>query len=257
VSGERSLPTRKAGAVARKERIDRIYSRLPVAVRRVINRTRLRVRAGNLVARDWARRPALDAEHYWQSIDQPHRRVLLDQLRTFGSPRSPLELGSHSGPNLRLAAREFPQARVGGIEINGAVVARARQLLRDDGLDRVELTVGSVVDLLPVLADDSEDLVFSCFALAYLPPGQLVGVLRHSLRVARLGLVLVEPQVRERQRVGLMRETAGWRHHYAAALRGIGVHPQAMRMIDLPGAPAYLNGCLVADLRPPVASRGA
>ncbi len=240
-------------AVARGEHIDAVYSRLPVAVRIAIHRTRLRVHAGQLVAEDWARRPPLDAERYWQSTDQPHRRTLLDQLRSFGSPRSLLELGSHSGPNLRLAAREFPEARVGGIEINGGVVVRARQLLREDGLGRVELTVGSVVDLLPGLADDSEDLVFSCFALAYLPPAQLSEVLRHSLRVARLGLILVEPQFRGGQRVGLMRETAGWRHDYAAGLRRLGVDTQAMRMIDLAGAPSGLNGCLVADLRSRVA----
>jgi predicted O-methyltransferase YrrM len=253
VSGRLSVPVRKAGAVALHERIDVVYSRLPRAVREAIHRTRLRIHAGELAAEDWARRPALDAEHYWQSIGQPHRRILLEQLRTFGSPRSLLELGSHSGPNLRLAAREFPEARVGGIEINSAVVSRARQLLQDDGLGRVELTVGSVVDVLPGLADDSEDLVFSCFALAYVPPGQLIGVLRDSLRVARSGLVLVEPQVREGQRAGLMRETAGWRHDYAAAMRHLGVDPQAMRMIDLAGAPSYLNGCLVVDLRVPVA----
>lgn len=249
MSGRPSVPRRKAWAVARHERINTAYSRLPVAVRRVIHRTRLRVRAGQLAAEDWASRPAIDAECYWQSTGQPHRRILLDQLRSFGRPRSLLELGSHSGPNLRLAAREFPEARVGGIEINGAVVARARQLLRDDGLGRVELTAGSVVDLLPGLEDDSEDLVFSCFALAYVPPGQLGGVLRHALRVARLGLVLVEPQAREGRRVRLMSETAGWRHDYAASLRRLGVDAQAMRMIDLPGAPAYLNGCLVVDLR--------
>lgn len=208
----------------------------------------MRVRAGQLVAEDWAHRPAVDADHYWQTTGQPHRKVLLDQLHTFGSPRSLLELGSHSGPNLRLVAREFPEARVGGIEINDAVVGRARQLLREDGLGRVELTVGSVVEILPALMTGGEDLVFSCFALAYVPPGQLVEVLRHSLRVARIGLVLVEPQAVEGQRAGLMRETAGWRHDYAACLRRLGVDAHAMRMVDLPSSPAYLNACLVVEL---------
>jgi len=95
--------------------------------------------------------------------------------------------------------------------------------------------------------------VVSCFALAYLSPGQLIEVLRHALRVACLGLVIVEPHAREGQRVRLLRETAGWRHDYAASLRRLGVDMSAMRMIDLPNTPLPLSGCLVADLRPAVA----
>jgi predicted O-methyltransferase YrrM len=238
---------RKVRAAAR-ERIDVVYSRLPVSLRDAVHRARLRIHAGQLTAQDWARRPALDAEHYWQSIDQPHRRVLIEQLRSFGTPASVLELGSHSGPNLRLAASEFPMARVGGIEINPAVVTRARELLRGDGLERVELTVGSVADVLARLPPHSEDLLFSCFALAYIPPAQLEGVLRHALRVARLGLVMLEPQARDGRRGALMRETAGWRHDYLATLMGLGVERRATRMVEVRDA-APLDGCLVADLR--------
>jgi hypothetical protein len=229
--------------------IDAPYSRLPLGLRRIIHRARLRVRAGHLTQADWASRPASDADHYWRSIDQPYRRTLIEQLHAFGPPRSLLELGSHSGPNLRLAARAFPGARLSGIEVNAPVVERARQLLREDGLERVQLTAGPVADVLPRLADDSEDVLFSCFALAYVPPTELAAVLSDAVRIARLGLVLLEPQARAGQRAGLMRETAGWRHDYAATLAHVGVEGQAIRIVDLPQAHPSLNGCLLAALR--------
>jgi hypothetical protein len=240
---------RKAGAAVR-ERVKIAYSRLPLELRLAVDRTRLRVRAGRLVADDWAGRPARDADRYWDSSGQAHRGVLLEQLRGFGSPESVLELGSHSGPNLRLAAEALPAARVAGIEINEAVVDRARLLLDAAGLGRVELTKGSVVELLPRWASDSEDLVFSCFALAYLSPRQLTGVLRHALRVAHLGIVLVEPHAGDGHRAGLMRGTDGWRHDYVTALCRLGVDRRSMRMVEVPNPPALINGCLVVDLRP-------
>jgi trans-aconitate methyltransferase len=227
-----------------------LYSLLPESVRSTIHRTRLRIRPGRLTAGDWARRSGSSADRYWRSIDQPHRKLVLEELHSFGEPRSLLELGCHSGPNLRLAAAEFPEARVSGIEINPAVVERARGLLHDDGLDRVELAVGSIVDLLPARGDDSQDVVFSCFALAYLPPAELVDVLAHCLRIARLGLVFAEPQPGEGQRAGLMHETDGWRHDYARVLRGLGVEARRIRIVELPESLDPLNRCLVADLRP-------
>lgn len=233
-----------------REPIATIYSRLPASVQAAIRRTRVRIHPGDLTAEDWAGRPGADAERYWSAIDQPHRQVLLDQMRSFGSPTSLLELGSHSGPNLRLVARAFPEARVAGIEINGDVVEQARGLLRSEGIDSVQFTIGSIVEVLPRLASNSEDLVFSCYALAYTPPGQIAGVLREAARIASLGLVILEPHAREGHRSRFLRETVGWRHDYAARLRGLGIERAAMRMVDAPGAPAPLNGCLVVDLRP-------
>ncbi len=233
-----------------RDRLATVYSRLPWTVRHAVRRARVRVRPGDLTAQDWARRPGADADRYWRAIDQPHRQILVDQVRAFGPPRSMLELGSHSGPNLRLLARTFPDARVSGIEINGEVVEQARRLLRSDGIGSVDLTVGSIVSVLPRLPADSEDVVFSCYALTYLPPGEIVGVLREAVRVANLGLLILEPHVRGDQRPRLLRETIGWRHDYSRSLRGLGVQSSAMRMIDTPGAPPPLNGCLVVDLRP-------
>lgn len=229
-----------------------VYSRFPLGVQRAIRRARVRIHPGELTAEDWAGRPGADAVRYWRAIDQPHRQILLDQVGSFGLPQRLLELGSHSGPNLRLMARAFPDAHVSGIEINREVVDQGRRLLRSDGIGSVELTVGSIVDVLPRLTSNSEDVVFSCFALAYLPPGEISGVLREAVRIATLGLLILEPHARIGQRSRLLRETVGWRHDYATALRRLGIDGNAMRMIDTPSAPRPLNGCLVVDLRPTV-----
>ena len=233
-----------------RQRISGIYARLPSSVQGAVHRTRVRIHPGDLTARDWARRPGADAERYWRATDQPHRRVLLDQVASFGAPSSILELGSHSGPNLRLMAGAFPGARVSGIEINAEVVEQARRLLREDGIDSVELTAGSIGDVLPRLPSRSEDVVFSCFALAYLPPAELGGVLREAVRVAGRGVVILEPHARAGQRSRLLRETVGWSHDYATLLHRAGIERGATRMVDVPNAPPPLNGCLVVDLRP-------
>ncbi len=235
-----------------REPIATIYSRLPASVQAAIRRTRVRMHPGDLTAEDWARRPGADAERYWGAVDQPHRQILLEQMRSFDSPKRFLELGSHSGPNLRLLARTFPEARVSGVEINGDVVEQARSFLRVDGIASVQFTVGSIVDVLPRLPSNSEDLVFSCYALAYTPPGQIGGVLREAARVASLGLLFLEPHAREGHRSRFLRATVGWRHDYASTLRRLGIEGDAMRMVDTPGAPAPLNGCLVVDLRPTI-----
>ena len=233
---------------ATRRPLSRLGALLPTPVQRAIYRARVRLSPGRIVEDDWAQRPGDDADRYWDAVGQPHRQVLLSHLRSLGDVGSFLELGCHGGPNLRLVAEAFPAARLAGIEINGSVAARARELLKAAGLGHVEVMDGSMVELMPRLGDESYDVIFSCFALAYLSTSQLLDVLGHSLRVARTALVLVEPQVLDGERPGLMRDTTGWRHDYVRALESLAVPASAIQTYEVPGEPAVLNGCLVANL---------
>lgn len=185
----------------------------------------------------------------WDSAEQPFRRALIEQLGRFPAPASLLELGCNSGPNLRLAAAAFPAARLTGLEANAQVVGLARQRLAAEGLSTPRLEAGTVEALLPGFPDASEDVVFSCYALAYVHPTDLRDVLAQALRVARRGLVLAEPQVRPGHRRELMNRLP-WRHDYAGAFARLGLPQSAMTLRDLPPGKMWseLNAILTVDL---------
>ena len=101
-----------------------------------------------------------------------------------------------------------------------------------------------------MLDERSEDLLFSCYALAYVAPRELRGVLEQVLRIARTGLVLAEPQAMPGAPAGRTNDVPEWRHDYAAELRALGLADRAIEVRRLPPeGPGLLNACLSADLR--------
>lgn len=236
MSGQRDL----AGA---------LYRRLPAWMRRA----RLRLAPGDAATRAWIGRPEDSAAYYWDSLDRPHRVPLLDVLaEAFPDAQSLLEVGANSGPNLRLAALRFPAARLGGIDVDPVAVAYGQERFDAELPGRVTLRVGAAQSALAALADGSEDVVFSVYALAYLSPRELRGMLTHALRVAHLGLVLAEPQPGAHQPAGLARETLEWRHDLPAELCALGIEAPMVRVQVLDAATVL--SAVVVDLRPATAS---
>src|SRR5207247_754539 len=62
----------------------------------------------------------------------------------------------------------------------------------------------------------SIDVIFTCYALAYISPSDLEAVLRATWSAARRGIVLAEPHGLAE---GASRDNIEWRRDYAAALR--------------------------------------
>lgn len=123
---------------------------------------------------------------YWDSQDAPHRLVLEEAVLQF-RPKSAYEFGCHCGPNLaRLRRAGVP--RLGGCDISAPAIERARLELPD-----ADLSLGFVPRVTRAIADGAYDVVFSCYALAYVGPQILLPTLRELWRLARKGLVIMEP----------------------------------------------------------------
>lgn len=128
---------------------------------------------------------------YMQSVDQPHRQVILGCLHALPRFETVLEVGCHAGPNLRLMRTAFPEVRLAGIELSEQATACARRMFLGD--DHVIIHQGNLLDWLPRLPSDSVDVLLSCYTLAYVAPEDLPALAAEMLRVARVGIVLAEP----------------------------------------------------------------
>jgi len=56
---------------------------------------------------DWSNKESDWLRGYWDSINHPHRALLIDQVQKY-SPESALEIGCNCGPNLRVLADRSP-----------------------------------------------------------------------------------------------------------------------------------------------------
>jgi len=170
----------------------------------------------------------------WASLDLSRRAKLIEALGRFREASSFLELGCHVGSNLRLLAIALGPERLTGLDVNKDAIALGQALFTEERVDNVTLESGEFLSALPRFPDDSEDVVFSCYALAYVHPGDLARVIGHMLRIARLGLVVAEPQVRsapDRRRV--RHRTFEWNHDYWRTLRRLGIRSDQLRFTDL------------------------
>jgi SAM-dependent methyltransferase len=191
----------------------------------------------------WRIRPAGTPERYWNSADLPHRGRLLQAIRDLGPIESVLELGCGAGPNLRRLFAEDPALRLAGVDIHADAIEFARARFREIGAS-VELEVARFRSALDRRAASSEDVICSCYALAYLPPAELAHVLQASLRIARVGVVLMEPHAAPGLSAGLVNNKPEWRHDYTALLADFGASVVRVPMPEVP--PDTLNALTVA-----------
>ncbi|HZG89000.1 MAG TPA: class I SAM-dependent methyltransferase [Pseudonocardia sp.] len=84
-----------------------------------------------------------------------------------------------------LAAAGF--ARAIGVDVSPTMLAKAREIVTDE---RCEFVQDDGTELATV-ADDSVDLVYSCRVLQHMPPALSHGYIRHFLRVAAPGGIVV------------------------------------------------------------------
>lgn len=228
------------------------WRRLARTVRNSARRMRMSAATREVSESFWRRRSGEDwLDTYWNADRTPRRDVIIDALRTtFAAPASVLDVGCNAGPTLRRIAAEFPGCRLTGFDINAEAIAGARQRLSDLGAS-AELTVGSFYDVLPAIPSGSVDVVVSSFAIAYVPPAQLPGVLADVVRVAAHGVVLAEPHAFEPgRRAGVLTVPwHDWRHDYLSAFVALGIERERMRLSDLPDPGSAHAGLLILDLR--------
>jgi len=164
-----------------------------------------------------------DAAAYWEqhaaplqvyrdSAQAPYRDWVLEALqRDCPQAVTVLEVGCHCGPLLsRLTAAGYTAS---GVDVNAEVVAAAVA-------DGHTASVAAIPWDLMAMGTRQFDVVVSSFCLAYISPEDLPATLLQLLRIARCGLVLVEPHAGP----GVPSDSwvdgghVGWRHEYLDAL---------------------------------------
>ena len=137
---------------------------------------------------DWNSKSSI-SEAYWESINHPHRQLLVDTIGKF-KPKSILEIGCASGANLYLLAKKYPNAEIWGVDINKEAVDYGQRKFRELGMKNVWLATGKADRLL--FADKSFDVVFTDAMLIYIGRDKISQVIESMLLIAKKGLVLCE-----------------------------------------------------------------
>jgi ubiquinone/menaquinone biosynthesis C-methylase UbiE len=158
----------------------------------------------------WANHPAAVAA-YRGSESEPHRGWALEAVQSLAPPTAVvLEVGCHCGPLLRRLGRAGYLAH--GLDINAGAVAAAIA----DGLFA---SVGAVPGTLDRYGDQEVDVVVTSYCLAYIAPKDLPEVLAEMVRIARRGVVIVEPMAGAgvAERTTEQGSYTEWRHDYFLA----------------------------------------
>jgi SAM-dependent methyltransferase len=137
-----------------------------------------------MLSAGWATRTAGTWVDAYAAIDQAHRQTLMRSLARFEPFTSVLEVGCGGGANLRLIGSLWPTVALIGLDVNPPLLMAAKA-----ALPTATLVSGDMAEIPWPAAD----LVVSCYALAYVSPGQVPRVLGRLKAAARLGAVLMEP----------------------------------------------------------------
>jgi hypothetical protein len=164
-------------------------------------------------------------QHYWDSWNAPHRRHILQALqlvRDSGPVDSVAEVGCHAGPNLRLIAGtwlnsprhdQFVTPELYGLDINAEALEFGRAKADADGWgEHVQFIEGSALEVEMKLP--RVDLIFSCYALAYLDPKDLWMAIAQMASRAKRALMFLEPSTMWQGGPGICGDGPEWRHDY-------------------------------------------
>ncbi|HYM22023.1 MAG TPA: class I SAM-dependent methyltransferase [Vicinamibacterales bacterium] len=161
------------------------------------------------------------ARFYWESVDDPQRFWVQEAVALVGA-ESVLEVGCQCGPNLRALAQHWPSMRLDGVDVNRPAIEHGRRFAGDAGLSNITFHEGALPGALANWATGSVDVVLSVYCLAYINPHDIVDTVEALLRIARKGIILIEPLVTDKNPAEEV--TAGdlgyveWRHDYLAVL---------------------------------------
>lgn len=156
-------------------------------------------------------------QSYIESVNHPHRALLINAVASRAPFTSVLELGAASGPNCYLLAKRFPKAMIEGIDVSRNAVRMGNAWFAREGVTNALLRVGSAIDYLQTLSDRSIDVIITDATLIYVNPRDIGAVLKEICRVARKAVVLVERHHEERQ----SRYEDSWIHNYRLLLNDV------------------------------------
>jgi SAM-dependent methyltransferase len=151
-------------------------------------------------AAEFAESEAKDAKSYWASIAVPefykkshtHWSDFMAEQVLRLAPGSVLEFGCNVGRNLHALRERAPSVVLKGIDVNAEAVAFGRE---ERGLDLSHADEA----FLQAQPDNCFDIIFTVSVMDHLPKPK--PVLVEMIRVARIGVLLLEPSLGEEGKV--------------------------------------------------------
>ncbi len=132
----------------------------------------------------WTERKINWQTSYLDTANHPHRDIIVQVLKTF-QWRSLWEVGCASGPNLLKIHANFPQAELGGNDLNADAIELAKKTFRGGIFE-----VSSADEIC--MSDKACDVILTDVTLIYVGPTKIKKTLREFKRMARNRIILVE-----------------------------------------------------------------
>lgn len=211
------------------------------------------MQAATIEAADWWARTrgagsANWITNYQNSLKTRHRNVIVEIVKEL-QPETLVEVGCHCGPNLVRLAQELPHLRMIGIDANVEAIQAGRGWVNQLGLgSRIQLNAGRFPDATQETPSGCCDVVLSCYACAYIAPGDLDATLYELGRLATKAILLAEP-MSETQTTwhGAMSGYSEWAHNYQHAAKWLNTwRGMTTRLVAIEPPVDRLNAVLVA-----------
>jgi ubiquinone/menaquinone biosynthesis C-methylase UbiE len=164
-------------------------------------------------------------ENYQRSLKNRHRDVIVSIVKSMPGTASILEVGCHCGPNLVRLASDIPSlTHLTGFDVNADAITAGQDWLRQLDLEkRITLVQGRMPEATTDLADGCVDVVLACYALAYIAPPDLDGVLWEMGRLAKRAVIVAEPMTAHpTSQIKTNWGYREWAHNYLGASKWIG-----------------------------------
>jgi len=126
-----------------------------------------------------------------ETRNHPHRHILLERISSFVPIKGIMEIGCNSGANLYLLAKEYPEVKLCGIDINAKAIKEGNTYFKQKGITNVTLFVHKA-DKLKQFADKSIDVIFTDATLMYIGPDKIRKVIDEMKRISCKGLIFNE-----------------------------------------------------------------
>ena len=127
-----------------------------------------------------------------ESINSPHRKLLMDAILKYAPFENILEIGRASGPNLYLLALKFPEAKIYGSDISKNAIGFGKKWFEEQNIKNVKIFQSYAENSFKDYPDKSIDVIITDAALIYLNSNKLEKMIKEMLRVGRKALVFNE-----------------------------------------------------------------
>lgn len=184
---------------------------------------------------------------YWGAGGQPHRQAMLAAMRVMPRFESLREIGCCAGTNINLIRQAFPWIAIEGTELSVEAATFAQDKFAKDPY--VRIVCSDLFTDAPLWEDRGVDVMLSVYTLAYVAPSEIEDVLRHVLRAADKGVLLIEPMHGQPGRLPVT-YTMEWRHDYVRLLNDIlsTLGRKAMlNVTELPQKQEYCDGAALVQ----------